>query len=86
MAVLAVGTLGDYSTADPAIVERDSKPRERLPLEQVAFAGRWGAAVHGGHVFDSWLTWASNWSLNAVTTIADAGAAAPGAVRAACAS
>ncbi|KAA0097793.1 nitroreductase [Mycolicibacterium sp. P1-18] len=42
VAVLAVGTLGDYSTADPAIVERDSKPRERLPLEQVAFASRWG--------------------------------------------
>jgi nitroreductase len=44
VAVLAVGSLGDYSTADPAIVERDSTPRERLPLEQVAFAGRWGAA------------------------------------------
>lgn len=42
LAVLAVGTLGDYSTADPAIAERDSLPRERLPLEQVAFSGRWG--------------------------------------------
>jgi nitroreductase len=48
VAVLAVGSLGDYSTADPAIVERDSKPRERLPLEQVAFAGRWGAAFTTG--------------------------------------
>lgn len=42
VAVLAVGALGDYSSADEAIVERDSKPRERLPLEQVAYAGTWG--------------------------------------------
>jgi len=40
--VVAVGRLGDYATADPAIVERDSRPRNRLPLEQVAFAGTWG--------------------------------------------
>jgi nitroreductase len=44
LAVLAVGTLGDYSTANEAIVERDSVARERLPLEQVAFTGRWGSA------------------------------------------
>ena len=44
VAVLALGTLGDYSAADQAVVERDSKPRERLPLELVAYAGRWGAA------------------------------------------
>jgi nitroreductase len=44
LAVLAVGTLGDYSTADEAVVERDSQARERLPLEQVAFTGRWGSA------------------------------------------
>ena len=42
VAVVAVGTLGDYATAPPEIVERDSRPRERLPLEEVAFAGRWG--------------------------------------------
>ncbi|MGA5541629.1 nitroreductase family protein [Mycobacterium sp. NPDC051198] len=42
LAVVAVGTLGDYSVADPAIVERDSRPRERLLLEQIAFAGSWG--------------------------------------------
>lgn len=42
LAVIAVGTLGDYSVADPAIVERDSRVRERLPLEQIAFGGRWG--------------------------------------------
>lgn len=42
IAVVAVGTLGDYSVADPAIVERDGRPRERLPLNQIAFGGRWG--------------------------------------------
>lgn len=42
LAVVAVGTLGDYASADPAIVERDSKPRTRPPLEEMAFAGRWG--------------------------------------------
>lgn len=44
LAVLAVGTLGDYATADPALVERDSRPRSRLPLEEIAFSGRWGSA------------------------------------------
>lgn len=47
IAVVAVGTLGDYGVADPAIAERDSRPRERLPLEQVAFADRWGEAFGG---------------------------------------
>ncbi|MBI3225074.1 MAG: nitroreductase family protein [Mycolicibacterium cosmeticum] len=34
-AIVAVGSLGDYAQADEAIVERDSRPRERLPLEQI---------------------------------------------------
>ncbi|MBB2770454.1 MULTISPECIES: nitroreductase family protein [Mycolicibacterium] len=42
LAVVAVGRLGDYAQADEAIVERDSRPRERLPLVDVAFAGAWG--------------------------------------------
>ncbi|WP_166906887.1 nitroreductase family protein [Mycobacterium sp. DL440] len=42
LAVIAVGALGDYSEADPAIVERDSRARERLPLEQIVVGGRWG--------------------------------------------
>lgn len=42
LAVIAVGTLGDYATADPAIVERDSRIRERLPLAQIAFGQQWG--------------------------------------------
>jgi nitroreductase len=48
VAVLAVGTLGDYATADEAIVERDSRARERLPLDQVAFSGRWGSGFTPG--------------------------------------
>ncbi|WP_135459273.1 nitroreductase family protein [Mycobacterium sp. DL99] len=42
LAVIAIGVLGDYSKTDPAIAERDGRPRERLPLEQIAFAGSWG--------------------------------------------
>jgi nitroreductase len=40
--VIAVGSLGDYATADPQILERDSTPRERLALEQIAFRQIWG--------------------------------------------
>lgn len=42
LAVIAVGTLGDYAEVDDAIAERDGRPRERLPLEQIAFRQRWG--------------------------------------------
>ncbi|MGW4100751.1 nitroreductase family protein [Mycobacterium sp. NPDC004974] len=42
LAVIAIGVLGDYSKTDPAIAERDGRPRERLPLEQIVFAGSWG--------------------------------------------
>ena len=33
LAVVAVGSLGDYRHMPPEIVERDSRPRERMPLE-----------------------------------------------------
>ena len=42
LAVVAVGTLGNYAEVDDAIAERDGRPRERLPLEQIAFRQRWG--------------------------------------------
>jgi nitroreductase len=48
LAVVAVGTLGDYSAMAPEIVERDARPRERLPLREIAFAGSWGAAFRPG--------------------------------------
>ncbi len=40
--VIAVGTLADYSDVSAEIAERDSVPRERMPLEEVAFGGIWG--------------------------------------------
>jgi hypothetical protein len=42
IAVVAVGSLGDYDNAPPEIVERDAKGRDRLPLEEVAYVERWG--------------------------------------------
>ena len=33
LAVVAVGSLGDYRHMPPEIVERDSRPRQRIPLE-----------------------------------------------------
>ena len=42
IAVVAIGSLGDYDNAPPEIVERDGKGRNRMPLDEVAFAGRWG--------------------------------------------
>jgi nitroreductase len=42
IAVVAVGTLGDYSEMGEEIAERDGRPRERLPLNQIAFGGHWG--------------------------------------------
>jgi nitroreductase len=42
LAVVAVGSLGDYASAEPKLVERDATPRERLPLKDVAYMGRWG--------------------------------------------
>src|SRR4051794_14582447 len=45
VAVVAVGSLGDYDNAPPEIVERDAQGRSRLPLEDVAFTGGWGTAL-----------------------------------------
>jgi nitroreductase len=50
IAVVAVGSLGDYDNAPPEIVERDARGRHRMPLDQVAFAGSWGRPV------PSWVT------------------------------
>lgn len=35
LVVIAVGRLGDYADVTPEIAERDSRPRERLPLAEV---------------------------------------------------
>ena len=49
VAIVAVGTLGDYATAPPELIERSSHQvdlpigqRTRLALDEIAFAGRWG--------------------------------------------
>lgn len=42
LAVVAVGSLGDYGSAAPEILERDAIGRQRLALEEIAFAGSWG--------------------------------------------
>ena len=46
IAVVAVGSLGDYDNAPPEIVERDAQGRgSACPLEEVAFARPLGAAA-----------------------------------------
>jgi nitroreductase len=45
VAVVAIGVLGDYDQAPPEIVERDSIPRERLPLSATVFSGTWGTPL-----------------------------------------
>lgn len=42
IATVAVGSLGDYTDVDEAILEKDRMSRQRLPLEEIAFAGAWG--------------------------------------------
>ena len=45
VAVVALGSLGDYGNAPPEIIERDAQGRQRMPLEDVAFAGSWGTPL-----------------------------------------
>lgn len=45
IAVVAVGSLGDYDDAPPEIVERDAEGRRRLPLAEIAFRGSWGTPL-----------------------------------------
>ena len=45
IAVVAVGSLGDYDNAPQEVVERDARGRSRLPLDEVAFADTWGRAL-----------------------------------------
>ncbi len=43
--VLAVGRLGDPAALPAWAAERESAPRERKPLSDIAFSGTWGAAA-----------------------------------------
>jgi len=40
--VIAVGSLADYRTVGDDIAERDARPRERLPVNEIAFSDTWG--------------------------------------------
>lgn len=40
--LLAVGTLGDPAEVDEGLRAKETRPRARLPLSEVAFSGRWG--------------------------------------------
>ena len=42
--VIAVGSPADYRTVSDDIAERDARPRERLPLTEIAFSDTWGQA------------------------------------------
>ena len=42
LAVVAVGSQGDYARMAPEIAERDGRPRERLPLDQIVL--NWSGA------------------------------------------
>jgi hypothetical protein len=39
---MAIGYQGDPTTLPDALKERDLTPRQRKPLEQFVFAGKWG--------------------------------------------
>lgn len=43
LAIVAVGRLGDATAAAPEVAERDTRPRERLPVDEIAFARTWGS-------------------------------------------
>ncbi|MFG1931830.1 nitroreductase family protein [Mycobacterium sp. NPDC048908] len=45
IAVVAVGSLGDYANAPQEVIERDARGRQRLPLEEITFTGRWGSGA-----------------------------------------
>lgn len=49
LAVVAVGALGDYAQVTPEIAERDGRPRDRLPLEQIVlnWSGAWPSSGAG---------------------------------------
>lgn len=50
VAAWALGYAGDPATLDPQLHEREVEPRERKPLTDFVFGGKWGAAapvLHG---------------------------------------
>jgi hypothetical protein len=39
---MAIGYKGDPATSPDKLKERDLTPRQRKPIRQIVFAGRWG--------------------------------------------
>jgi hypothetical protein len=48
LTALAIGYAGDNPTASDALRERDRGPRQRKPLAEFVFTGRWGSAAEIG--------------------------------------
>lgn len=48
LVMIALGHLGHEADADPSIVERDHRPRRRPALDEMLFAGHWGAPFPAG--------------------------------------
>ncbi|QDQ98958.1 nitroreductase [Tomitella fengzijianii] len=48
LVMIALGHIGDEDGADPAIVERDRKPRRRPTLTDMVFGEQWGAPFPAG--------------------------------------
>jgi nitroreductase len=42
LVLVAIGTLADPSTMEEGLRAKETRPRSRLPLSEVAFAGTWG--------------------------------------------
>jgi len=42
LVLVAIGTLADPSTMEEGLRAKETRPRSRLPLSEVAFTGRWG--------------------------------------------
>jgi nitroreductase len=47
MTVTALGYPGDPAVLDEDLRERELAPRQRYPLEEIAFSGRWGISFAG---------------------------------------
>ena len=45
ISIIATGYLGDYEKMDKIFTEKDSKPRARKPLSEIAYDSEWGIPI-----------------------------------------